>query len=195
MRAFANFCCVPTRILYDDTKIAVALILSGEERQRTRAFSELQSYYLYADKFGRPAKGKVKGLVGYARCNFMVPIPRSNSWEALNVHFEEQCRRRRERRVGSHTEAIGERFERDRTAMLPLPTTPYEACEKISARVSSLALVRYRSNDYSVPTQYGHRQVWVKGYVHDVVIACASEVIARHKRSYEPETVIFDPFH
>jgi transposase len=33
--------------------------------------SELQSYYLFADKFGRPAKGndkgKVEGLVGYAR--------------------------------------------------------------------------------------------------------------------------------
>ncbi len=37
--------------------------------QRQRAFSELQSYYLFADKFGRPAKGndkgKVEGLVGY----------------------------------------------------------------------------------------------------------------------------------
>jgi len=50
--------------------------------------------------------------------------------------------------------------------MLPLPVSPYEACEKISARVKSLSLVRYRANDYSVPTQYGHRQVWVKGYVH-----------------------------
>jgi hypothetical protein len=46
-----------------------------------------------------------------------------------------------------------------------------------------------------VPTQYGHRQVWVKGYVHQVVIACGSEVIARHERSYERETVVFDPMH
>src|ERR1039457_4447340 len=78
VRAFAYFDAVPTRILYDNTKIAVARILGGEERQKTRAFSELQSYYLFADKFGRPAKGndkgKVEGLVGYARRNFMVPI-------------------------------------------------------------------------------------------------------------------------
>src|SRR5258705_9517460 len=68
-RAFAYFGGVPTRILYDNTKIAVAKILGGEERLRTRSFSELQSYYLFADKFGRPAKGndkgKVEGLVGY----------------------------------------------------------------------------------------------------------------------------------
>ena len=35
----------------------------------------------------------------------------------------------------------------------------------------------------------------VKGYVHEVVIACGSEVIARHPRSYEHEAVIFDPLH
>jgi transposase len=199
VRAFAYFGGVPTRILYDNTKIAVAKILGGEERQRTRSFSELQSYYLFADKFGRPAKGndkgKVEGLVGYARRNFMVPIPRASSWEELNTQLEAACQKRRERRLRGHTETIGERFGRDRAAMLPLPAAPYEACEKISARVSSLSLVRYRGNDYSVPTEYGHRQVWVKGYVHEVVIACASEVIARHKRSYERETVVFDPLH
>jgi len=199
VRAFAYFGAVPTRILYDNTKIAVAKILGGEERQKTRAFSELQSYYLFADKFGRPAKGndkgKVEGLVGYARRNFMVPIPRFNSWDELNAHLEAECRKRRERRLRGHSETIGERFERDHAAMLPLPAAPYEACEKIAGRVSSLSLVRYRSNDYSVPTQFGHRQVLVKGYVHRVVIACGSEVIARHQRSYERETVVFDPLH
>jgi transposase len=147
--AFTYFCAVPTRILYDNTKIAVARILGGDQRQRTRAFSELASYYLFADKFGRPAKGsdkgKVEGIVGYSRRNFMVPIPRANSWEELNAHLAERCRNRRERRLRGHKETIGERFERDRAAMLPLPAAPYEACEKISARVSSLSLVRYRN--------------------------------------------------
>jgi transposase len=199
VQAFAYFGAVPTRILYDNTKIAVARILGGEERLRTRAFSELQSYYLFADKFGRPAKGndkgKVEGIVGYSRRNFMVPIPRAGSWDELNAQLAERCRMRRERRLRGHQETIGERFERDRAAMLPLPVTPYEACEKISARVSSLSLVRYRTNDYSVPTEYGHRQVWVKGYVHEVVIACGSQIIARHARSYEREVVVFDPLH
>jgi transposase len=199
VRAFAYFGGVPTRILYDNTKIAVLKILGGTERQRTRAFSELLSHYLFSDKFGRPAKGndkgKVEGLVGYARRNFMVPVPRYPSWEAFNAHLEQQCLRRRERRLRGHTETIGERFERDRASLLPLPIAPYEACEKVAARVSSLALVRYRGNDYSVPTRHGHLQVLVRGYVHEVTIACASEVIARHPRSYERETVIFDPLH
>ena len=35
----------------------VARILGDGQRQKTRAFSELQSYYLFVEKFGRPAKG------------------------------------------------------------------------------------------------------------------------------------------
>ena len=76
---------------YDNTKIAVARILGDGQREKTRAFSELQSYYLFAEKFGRPAKGndkgKVEGLVGCVRRNFMVPIPRVNSWDELNAHL------------------------------------------------------------------------------------------------------------
>ena len=66
---------------------------------------------------------------------------------------------------------------------------------KVATGVSSLSLVRYRLNDYSVPTTSGHRDVLVRGYVHDVVISCGAEVIARHPRSYERHDFIFDPLH
>ena len=61
--------------------------------------------------------------------------------------------------------------------------------------VSWLSLVHYRSIDYSVPTSYGHREVVVRGFVHEVVIACGTELIARHPRSYEREDFVFDPLH
>jgi transposase len=199
VQAFAYFGGVPISILYDNTKLAVVRILGDGERQKTRAFSELQSHYLFADKFGRPAKGNdkgnVEGLVGYARRNFLVPVPRVNSWAELNEHLLEECRKHRQHRVRGDQETIGERLERDRGVLLPLPAAPLEACEKRAARVRSTALVRYRGNDYSVPTAYGHREVLVKGYVHEVVIVCGSEVIARHPRSYQREDLIFDPLH
>ncbi len=55
--------------------------------------------------------------------------------------------------------------------------------------------MRYRDNDYSVPVAYGHREVWVRGYVHEVVIGCGGEVIARHPRSSEREDLVFEPLH
>ncbi len=72
---------------------------------------------------------------------------------------------------------------------MPLPPTPYEACEKRTTR----SLVRYRSNDYSVPVAYGHRDVLIKGYLRQGVTCSSSEVIARHPRSYEHEDMILDP--
>ena len=174
-------------------------ILGDGTRKKTQAFSELQSHYLFQERFGRPSKGndkgKVEGLVGYARRNFLVPVPRCASWEELNTHLREQCQKRRQQRLRGHEQTIGERFEKDRTALLPLPATPYEACDKRTGRVSSLSLVRYRGNDYSAPVCWGHREVLVKGYVHEVVISCGAEVIARHSRSYEREAMIFDPLH
>ena len=71
----------------------------------------------------------------------------------------------------------------------------YEACETRPGRVTSLSLVRYHTNDNSVPTEYGHRQVLIKGYVDKVVICAGSEEIARHRRSYGREELIFHPLH
>ena len=197
--AFRYFGGVPRRIVYDNTKLAVARILGNGTRQRTQVFCELQSHYLFADRFGRPGKGndkgKVEGLVGYVRRNFFVPIPRFASWDALNADLAHKCGERRGRRLRRHTETIGERFARDREALLPLPPVPYDACDTRTTRVTSLSLVRYRRNDYSVPTAYGHREVLVKGYVDEVVIVCGSDEIARHRRSYEREVLIFEPRH
>ena len=198
-QAFAYLGGVPRTMLYDNTAIAVKEITGDGERKPTEEFSRLQSHYLFRAKFGRPGKGNdkgnVEGLVGYARRNFMVPVPRAASWEELNIQLSERCRERRERKLWGHAETIAERFPRDREQLLPLPAAPYEACEKRPARASSQALVRYETNDYSVPVAYGHQRVLLKAFVWEVVIACGGEVIARHPRSYGREEMIFDPLH
>ena len=190
---------MPQSILYDNTKLAVARILGDGRRQRTRAFTELQSHYLFEDRFGRPGKGndkgKVEGLVGYMRRNFLVPVPSLESFDALNAYLEQRCLERMDRRLRGHTESIGQRIERVLDALLPLPPVAYDACDKQAGRVSSLSLVRYRTNDYSVPVAYGYRDVLVRGYVDQVVISCGTEVIASHPRSSDRDDIVYDPIH
>lgn len=169
------------------------------KRERTRAFTELCSHYLFRDRFGRPArgndKGKVEGLVKFSRANFMVPIPQAASFDELNAMLEARCRARQGERAGRHPETIGERLIADTFMLCALPAVPLEPCEKRAARVSSTSLVRYRCNDYSVPTTFGFRDVLVKGFVDEVVILCAGEEIARHRRDYGSGTFVFDPLH
>jgi len=122
-------------------------------------------------------------------------LPHAASFDALNEDLLTACRRRLGDRLRGHDATIGERMARDLAAFHDLPATPYDACEKQAGRVSSQSLVRYRGTDYSVPTAWGHREVVVRGYVHEVVISCGTEIIARHVRSYEREDFVFDPLH
>ena len=155
--AFAWLGGVPLSILYDNTKIAVAKILGDGTRKRTKSFGELQSHYLFEDRFGRPAKGndkgKVEGLVGYARRNFMVPLPRVRTIDEFNARLLVACEKRQVAVLRGKKESIGERMKRDRLELLRLPTDVFDPCEKVSTSASSMSLVRYRNNDYSVPTE------------------------------------------
>ena len=197
--AFAFFGAVPRSILYDNTTIAVAKICGDGKRERTRAFTGLVSHYLFTDRFGRPGKGndkgKVEGLVKHARTHFMVPIPHAASYDAFNAELERRCRARQEERAGRHSQTIGERLVADLAAMCPVPAGTFEPCETRAARVSSTALVRYRTNDYSVPTRYGFQDVVVKGFVDQVVILCGGEEIARHPRCYGEAMFVANPLH
>lgn len=197
--AFAFFGAVPQSILYDNDRCLVARILPDGTRQRTQRFSAMLSHYVVRDRCGRPGKGNdkgaVEGLVGYGRRNFMVPIPSFPDWDAFNDHLEGQCRKRQRDVLRGHKVSIGERLQADLAAMRDLPATPFEACEVQSGQVASTSVVHYRGNDYSVPVAYGHRAVWIKGFVTRVVIGAAAEVIADHPRSYDTGDIVFDPVH
>ena len=56
-------------------------------------------------------------------------------------------------------------------------------------------MVRFDRNDYSVPTQYAHRQVTVVGSLDRVRIVADSHVIAEHVRDWESQNVYYDPVH
>ncbi len=96
---------------------------------------------------------------------------------------------------------------------MKLPAAPYDACDKATTRVSSLSLVHYKNNDYSMPARYGHQEVLAKGYVdrrskpeaplrksewsgeRRLEIVCRDETIAVHPRSYEKADFIYNPLH
>lgn len=199
IHAFAFFGAVPQSVLYDNDRCLVAKILPDGTRKRASLFSGFLSHYLIRDRYGRPGKGNdkgnVEGLVGYSRRNFMVPMPEFATWQAFNLWLDEQCRKRQRAVLRGESETIGERLQRDLAAMRPLPAAPFDACDQDNGRVSSQSLVRYKTNDYSVPVAYGHQDVWIRGYVHEVVIGCRGEVIARHPRCWERDELVFDPLH
>ncbi len=96
-----------------------------------------------------PGGKATAAAIGFGRRNFLEPVPRFESFEALNARLEEQCLARQDAMLRGHAETIGERLLRDLDALMVLPAASYDACEKVGTRATSLSMVRYRGNDYS----------------------------------------------
>lgn len=199
VRAFRYLGGVPTRISYDNSRIAVATIVGGRGRTPTREFLRLQSHFLFAHHFCRVRrpneKGHVEGAVGFARRNFLVPVPEAPSWEALNAELARRCEADLGRRVRGEAGTKADRLVADRAAFRPLPAEAFEARRVELATANSLSLVRFDANDYSVPTAFAHQPITAVGGIDAVRLACRDEVVATHPRHWGREHTVFDPVH
>src|SRR6516164_4208876 len=152
VRAFDHFGGVPTRISYDNSKVAVAAITGARGRTPTRAFLRLASHFLFAHRFCRVRrpneKGHVEAMVKFARRNFLVPVPQADSWEALNAELVRRCEADLIRRVRGKDRPKGELLADERPALRPLPASGFEPRRVELAAANSLSLVRFDSNDY-----------------------------------------------
>jgi hypothetical protein len=67
---------------------------------------------------------------------------------------------------------------------LPLPAEAFVAARVEALQVDSLSLVRFDTNDYSVPTEFAHHQVAAVGTIDTVQISLADRVVATHRRCW-----------
>lgn len=198
-RAFEFLGGVPRRISYDNSKIAVAKITGGRGREVTREFLRLESHFLFAHHFclvRRPnEKGHVENLLGYARRNYLVPIPQTESLEELNTELVERCRKDLSRKLRGQPATKEELLTEEQTWLLEIPCQEFEARRVEPGQANSLSLVRFECNDYSVPTEYAHHDVTVIGGVEEVRLVVGDRLVARHPRHWGKEHTEFNPVH
>jgi hypothetical protein len=196
-KAFEFFGGVPRRISCDNTRIAVAKLTGRRGDVRTELFLKLKSHYLFDSHFclvRRPnEKGHVENLVGFARRNFLVPIPMVDSFATLNDQLLGRCQHDLSRELRGKRQTKDTRLQEERQALLELLASPFPACRVVSTRVTSLSLVRFDTNDYSVPVRFGHRRVTACARVDTVRIECEGSLVAEHPRCWDrcpasPET-------
>jgi len=197
--AFDFFGFVPKRISYDNTRVAVAKILGAHARKLTTGFARLVSHYLFEPHFCRVRraneKGVVEGAVRYSRQNFMVPVPQVADYAELNAYLQACCRSDMTRRLRGKTLSKRKLLRDDRIAGLILPKSSFDSRKLVSTTASSEALVRFDTNDYSVPVEHGHKTVVLKASVDTIFLYHQDRQIARHERCWLREKQIFDPLH
>jgi transposase len=198
-RAFAFFGGIPRRISYDNTRIAVAQVVDRRGKVFTEVFERLKSHYLFDSHFclvRRPnEKGHVENLVGYARRNFLVPVPVADDFSSLNAMLTRKCHDDLTRRVRGHEATNAERLTRQHPALLPLPATPFDSARLVLTEVNALSLVRFDTNDYSVPDRYAHRPVTIRAGIDAIRIECDGRLIAEHHRDWGRHQTVFHWTH
>jgi len=198
-RAFEFFEGVPRRISYDNSKIAVAKITGGRGREVTREFARLQGHFLFEHHFCRVRrpneKGHVENLLGFARRNYLVPLPEIEQLEGLNAELAERCRQDLSRQLRGKAVPKGDLLAEERAWFVTLPAQEFEARRAKPAKANSLSLVRFECNDYSVPTQYAHHDVTAIGGIEEVRLVVGDQLVARHPRHWGKGHVEFNPVH
>jgi hypothetical protein len=190
MWAFAFFGGVFPVIVFDNLKTAVRTVLRGKSRVEQDQFIKFRSYYTFEARFCNPdsgrEKGGVEGLVGFARRNFLVPLPEVADYEELNKLLAERCLAHGNGIIAGREDrrTIDERHEEERCRLLPLPPKPFENIKPVQVQISRYQTAMVDRNRYSVPSAHVGCKVWAHMDCDRIRIYADNKEIADHPRLF-----------
>ena len=190
---------VPRMAVYDNLKPAVLQVLEGHHRREHEVFLHFQSVYrfeaLFANIHAGWEKGSVENLVGYARRNYLVPLPEGVDLEAINASLRQNCLSDQQRIMAGRTEPIASRLAFEHAHLGPLPTHAPDLGPLAEVLVHSTGRVRFQTNDYSAPIHYAYQRLTLKADPFRVRLYAGEELVADHPRCYDKRQVIEDWRH
>jgi transposase len=201
MRAFSFYGGIFPVLVYDNLTVAVRQILRGKGRVEQERFTAFRSYYTFEARFCNPAKGQekggVEGLVGFARRNFLVPVPEVKDFDELNdlllmrsiEHGERQIQGREDQRT------IDQRHEQEGERLLAIPEHPFENTKTLAVRISRYQTAQVEWNRYSVPTAYVGRRLWAHIDCDRISLYAEQKKVADHPRIFGKSRWQIDPLH
>lgn len=200
MRAFAFFGGSCQRGIYDNLTTVVTKVLLGKERIFNRRFQNLASHYLFEPVACTPAsgweKGQVENQVGLARKRFFSKRRRFAHLEELNDWLVDECLHyaAAHRHPEFKERIIADVFAEER-ALLQKVAAPYDGYQEHLLKVSSLSLVSFDRNRYSVDARAVGKTVALRAYADRVTVVLDGRVIGTHCRHLGRDKVIYDPWH
>lgn len=199
VHAFSYFGGVFPVLIYDNLTTAVQKVLLGKNRILQKEFIKFNAYYNFTSRFCTPGegheKGGVEGLVGYARRNYMVPIPQANTLEDLNSMLLEECQVYGDHRISGKEGSVNEMYEQEKHHLLALPDIEFSNLQSANGKSDKYSTVILDKNRYSVPTEYAYLKIRAVLKVDKVTLYYGNKRIAEHSRLYNNNQWQLDPSH
>ncbi len=198
LEACKSFGGVPREGVFDNASTAVKRVLRGREREQNREFAEFCGGLMLRVSFAAPAKGNekggVEGLHGYIEDNVFVPMLDVDSLDTINdtlVAFSHADLKR----VVCAGETVASRFAQETQSLHPLPAMLPTPCIREYIRINKFAEATHKTNRYSVPTAYAHRDAIFECYAQRIRIIVGEAAVAEHPRCFATHESILDPLH
>lgn len=186
-------------LIYDNLTTAVRRVLQGKNRILQESYLKFQGYYNFTPRFCNPSKGNekggVEGLVGFARRNYRVPMPESNSFNELNEKILQEILSYGNHRITGRDKTVNENFEEEKSSLIHLPPHPYSNIRISIGKVDKYSTVIVDKNRYSVPTKYTGLPVNVQVSVDTVELFRSGHHLAHHVRLYGNNKWSLNPDH
>jgi len=199
VQGFEFFGCVPWEVWWDNPTTVATAVLEGRQRKVQPRYAALASHYCFDPRFCMPARGNEKPYVEHSvydlQRDWATPVPRVQDLAELNAYLRSCAVAKRDHRMAGKTQTIGELFEQDRQAALPLPARAFDPFVPETAKVDKYQTVRFDTNRYSVPRRWAFETVTIKAYVDRLEVVSGVSVIARHPRCYTRGEWIVEPQH
>ncbi len=186
--------------IYDNMKTAIKKILIGKDRIFNEKFAQMASHYLFEPRACTPGsgweKGRVEKQVGDSRRNFFTPILTGESYEDINAQLKEMCLNwsKTKQHPDFKERTIFEVYNEEKPYLIGY-RGEFEGYRLHLTVVSSLSLVQYDTNMYSVPCEYVGLCVHIKSYAWRIVILHESKIIGEHVRCFNRYQKIYNPWH
>ena len=199
IHAVSFFGGVFSTLIYDNLTTAVQKVLKGKDRRLQQSYDKFKAYYNFEARFCNPGKahekGGVEGLVGYARRNYLVPVPVAESLEALNEKLLRDCLAYGDHRVAGKESTVNELFDAEKEKLIALPGHVFSNLETYDGKADKYATVAIDKNRYSVPYSYAGYKLRSIVYVDRIEIFYGNLKIADHDRLYGNNKWSLHPEH
>jgi hypothetical protein len=199
--AFRHFGGVPLEVLGDNAR---CLVLGRDREAQTVTFTP--AYVAFCrdwdvqpracQPYRARTKGKTESGVKYVKRN-AIAGRRFDSFEHLQAHLAEWQLAADHRVHGTTHEVPMARFEREeRDALRPLPARPLPTHgRRLQRRVANDAFIDIDTVRYSVPHRLVRDHVEALVSADEIRVFHGRDVVAVHRRSFEPHARVVEPAH
>jgi transposase len=189
VEAFADFGGVPRVLLYDNLRSAV-LERHGDAIRFHPTLLAMSAHYRFEPRPVAVARGNEKGRVErairYIRDAFFAARAFADLADLNRQAAEWTATAAIDRPwVEDRERAVRQAFDDERGVLLPLPSEPFPAHERVEVEVGKTPYVRFDLNDYSIPHDRVQRTLVVLADLETVRIANGNDVVATHARSWD----------